>query len=349
MTSAHEFRPGFEFDVDALTEYLRGADTGFAGPIRVRQFPGGQSNPTYRLDTPAGDFVLRRKPPGVLIPSAHAVDREYRVMHALATHTNVPVPRPVVLCEDPAVIGTAFFVMQHLDGQILWDPALPDLPLAQRRPLYDAMVAGLAALHAVDYKSVGLADFGKPEGYVARQVSRWSKQYANDSSQAGRVDDMEKLIDWLPKNAPVGEPAASIVHGDYRLDNLIFDRSSPRLLGILDWELSTIGNPIADFAYHLMAYRIASGGVRGLAGVDLVAQGLPPESEYVAAYCAHRGIDHVPDLEYYLAFCMFRLAAICHGIRGRVERGTAVSPEAKKYAAQVEPLAQLALGTALRS
>lgn len=347
--TTHEFRAGFEFDVDALTEYLASKVAGFGGPIRVRQFPGGQSNPTYRLDTPAGDYVLRRKPPGVLIPSAHAVDREYRVMHALATHTNVPVPRPVVLCEDPAVIGTAFFVMQHLEGQILWDPSLPDLPRAQRRPLYEAMVAALAALHAVDYTAVGLADFGRPEGYVARQVARWSKQYAADSAQAGRVADMEKLIDWLPKNAPAGEPAASIVHGDYRLDNLIFDRASPRLLGILDWELSTIGNPIADFAYHLMAYRITSGGVRGLAGVDLAAQGLPPESEYVAAYCMRRGIDHVPDLEYYLAFCMFRLAAICHGIRGRVERGTAVSPEAKKYAAQVEPLAQLALGTALRS
>jgi len=204
----------------------------------------------------------------------------------------------------------------------------------------------LADLHAVDVAAVGLGNFGKPAGYVARQVARWSKQYGNDSEAAGRVPDMEKLIEWLPAHAPIDEPAAAIVHGDYRLDNLVFAAGEPRLLGILDWELSTIGNPMADFAYHLMTYRVQSGGVRGLAGVDLAANGLLSEEEYVAAYCARRGIDHVPDLEYYLAFCMFRIAGICHGIRGRLQRGTAVSPEAQKYAAQVEPLAQLAWATA---
>ena len=344
----HEFRPGLEFDVAALEHHLAAQVNGFHGPVRVRQFPGGQSNPTYRLDTLGASYVLRRKPPGVLLPSAHAIEREYRVMHALATHTPFPVAQPRLLCEDIGVIGTAFYVMDFVDGRILWDPQLPELPKAERRAVFMAMVETLADLHAVDYVAIGLADFGRPEGYVARQIARWSKQYAADAEVAGRVPAMERMIDWLPRNAPAVESAPALVHGDYRLDNMMFDRTAPRVVAVLDWELSTLGDPLADFAYHLMMYRMASGGVRGLLGVDLEALGLPTEREYVAAYCARRGIGDLPSLEYYLAFCMFRLAGICHGIAGRVQRGTAVSPEARKYAAQTEPLAELAWQTAQR-
>lgn len=348
MTTAHEFRRGLEFDVTALERYLQ-QHLEVEGPLRVRQFPGGQSNPTYRLDSPVASYVLRRKPPGALLPSAHAVDREYRVMHALATHTRFPVAKPLLLCEDPDVIGTAFFVMQHVEGRIFWEPTLPDLPREARRPIFQAMVETLADLHAVDYRAIGLADFGRPEGYVARQIARWSKQYAVDAEAAGRVEAMERLIDWLPRHAPATEPAPALVHGDYRLDNMMFEPTSPRIVAVLDWELSTLGDPIADFAYHLMMYRMPSGGVRGLLGVDLKSLDLPDEREYVAAYCARLGHTGLPTLEYYMAFCMFRLAGICHGIAGRVQRGTAVSPEAKKYAAQVQPLAELAWQTALRS
>lgn len=340
--AAHQFRAGLEFDVAALEQYLAAHLSDFAGPLRVRQFPGGQSNPTYRLDGPRQSWVLRRKPPGVLLPSAHAVEREFRVMYALASHTAIPVAKPLLLCEDAAVIGTAFYVMQHVEGRILWEPALPELPREARRPIYAAMVAAIADLHSVDYRAIGLGDFGRPEGYVARQFTRWSRQYSADAEAAGRVSTMEQLIDWLPRNAPAVEPAPALVHGDYRLDNMIFAPSQPRIIAILDWELSTLGDPVADFAYHLMMFRMASGGVRGLFGADLAALGLPDEREYVAAYCARRGLDGLPMLEYYLAFCVFRLACICHGIAGRLHRGTAVSPEAAKYAAQVEPLAALA-------
>jgi aminoglycoside phosphotransferase (APT) family kinase protein len=338
----HEFRPGLGFDVPALERYLATSLPDFEGLLRVRQFPGGQSNPTYRLQGPQRSWVLRRKPPGVLLPSAHAIEREYRVMHALATHTDFPVASPLLLCEDPAVIGTAFYVMEHVEGRILWEPMLPELPRVARRPIFAAMVATIADLHRVDYRAIGLGDFGRPEGYVARQFARWSKQYAVDAEAAGRVQAMERMIDWLPRNAPASEPAPALVHGDFRLDNMIFESTQPRVLAVLDWELSTLGDPLADFAYHLMMYRMASGGVRGLLGADLQALGLPDENEYVAAYCARRGLDGLPDLEYYLAFCAFRLACICHGIAGRVHRGTAVSPEARKYAAQVDPLAALA-------
>lgn len=349
MTSAHEFRPGLEFDVGSLEKYLAEHLGVLEGSLRVRQFAGGQSNPTYRLDGPHASYVLRRKPPGMLLPSAHAVDREYRVLRALADHTRFPVAKPLLLCEDSSVIGTAFYVMEFMDGRILWDPTLPELPRETRRPIFMAMVETLADLHAVDHLAIGLADFGKAEGYVARQIARWSKQYAADAEAAGRVPAMERMIEWLPRRAPATEPAAALIHGDYRLDNMMFDRTAPRVIAVLDWELSTLGDPIADFAYHLMMYRMASGGVRGLLGTDLESIGLPSERAYVAAYCARRGLSELPALEYYLAFCMFRLAGICHGIAGRVQRGTAVSPEAKKYAAQVEPLAELAWQTAQRT
>lgn len=349
MTIAHEFRPGLEFDVHALEGYLAPRIAEFEGPLQIQQFPGGQSNPTYRVIGPRASYVLRRKPPGVLLPSAHAIDREYRVLHALSTRAKFPVAEPLLLCEDSSVIGTAFYLMRFVDGRILWDPTLPELDKKDRRPIFTAMVETLADLHEIDYAGIGLAEFGKPEGYVARQIARWSKQYAADCAEAGRIPAMERMIDWLPKNAPSTEPAPALIHGDYRLDNMMFERESPKVIAVLDWELSTIGDPIADFAYHLMMYRMTSGGVRGLLGVDLDAAGLPSEREYVAAYCARRGIAELPSLEYYLAFCMFRLAGICHGIAGRVQRGTAVSPQAKKYAAQAEPLAELAWNTAERA
>jgi len=345
---AHEFRAGLEFDVPALEAHLEAALSQFSGPLVVRQFPGGQSNPTYQLITPAARYVLRRKPPGALLPSAHAIEREYRVMAALAAHTDVPVARPLLLCEDTTVIGTAFYVMQFVDGRIFWDPTLTDLPREQRAAHFDAMNAAIAGLHAVDPAAVGLGDFGRAEGYVARQIARWSKQYLADEA-AGRDPMLDRLIEWLPANAPRDEPAAALVHGDYRIDNVIFDPNEPRVIAIMDWELSTLGDPLADFAYHLMMYRMSNASIPGLLGRDVVALGLPTEEQYVAAYRRRRGLATLPHLDFYLAFCMFRLAAIFHGIRGRVARGTAVSPQARRYAAEVEGMAALAWQQARRA
>jgi aminoglycoside phosphotransferase (APT) family kinase protein len=344
----HEFRPGLEFDAGALATHLGGKLPGFAEPLVVRQFPGGQSNPTYLLTTPARRYVLRRKPPGALLPSAHAVEREYRVTAALAAHTDVPVARPLLLCEDAAVIGTPFYVMEHVDGRIFWDPTLPELTREQRAAHFGAMNDAIATLHGVDPVAAGLADFGRPDAYVARQIARWSKQYLADEA-AGRNPLMDLLIEWLPAHLPPREPAAAVVHGDFRIDNLIFHPREPRVIAIMDWELSTLGDPHADFAYHLMMYRMSNASIPGLLGRDVAALGLPSEHEYVGAYCRRRGIASLPDLDFHLAFCMFRLAAIFHGIRGRVARGTAVSPQARRYAAEVEGMAALAWQQAQRA
>ncbi len=338
----HEFRPGLEFDVPRLESWLAAHIEDFPAPITVRQFPGGQSNPTYLLTGEGGSFVLRRKPPGTLLPSAHAVEREFRVMRALRDHADVPVARAMALCEDADVIGTPFYVMQYVGGRIYWDPALPELPVEQRAGIFRAMNRAIASLHSVDPAAIGLADFGRAEGYLPRQIARWSKQYAGDEATAGRVPAIEKLIDWLPRNLPAQAPIASVVHGDYRIDNLVFDPGEARVLAILDWELATLGDPFADFAYHLMMYRMDSVPIPGLARRDVGALGLPAEAEYVAAYCANRGIAGMPDLDFYLAFSMFKLAAIFHGIRGRVQRGTAVSAQARSYASEVESVAELA-------
>jgi aminoglycoside phosphotransferase (APT) family kinase protein len=340
-TGAHEFRAGLEFDVAALEAHLAAALPQFEGPLTVRQFAGGQSNPTYQLITPRARYALRRKPPGALLPSAHAIEREYRVMAALAAHTAVPVARPLLLCEDTGVIGTAFYVMQFVEGRILWNPTLAELPREQRAAHFDAMNASIASLHSVDPVAVGLGDFGRAEGYVARQIARWSKQYIADEA-AGRDPMLDRLIEWLPANVPRDEPPAAIVHGDFRIDNVVFHPSQPRVIAILDWELSTLGDPFADFAYHLMMYRMSNESIPGLLGADVAALGLPSEAEYVAAYCRRRGLATLPHLDFYLAFCMFRLAAIFHGIRGRVVRGTAVSPQAQRYAAEVAGMAELA-------
>jgi len=345
MSSPHYFRPGLEFDVDALEGYLRRVIEGFSGIDRVTQFSGGQSNPTYRVDAQlAGhphSFALRRKPPGVLVPSAHAIEREYRIMHALQS-TGFPVAKTWALCEDISIIGTAFYVMDCLDGRIFWDPSLPELALSERRPVFASMAETLADLHRVDIQSVGLADYGKAEGYVARQVSRWSKLYFADIDVAGRVPAMERLIEWLPANAPAVEPSPTLVHGDFRIDNMVFTKDEPRVLGVLDWELSTIGNPEADFAYNFMMYRVPSAAIPGLLNIDIQKQVLPSEREYIDLYCRRRGISGIPALDYYVAFCMFRLAGIFHGIRGRLARGTAVSPKAKEYAGNVESMSELA-------
>lgn len=344
----HEFRPGLEFDVDSLVAYLSRHLEGFGGKVQVRQFPGGQSNPTYLLATPGRRFVLRRKPPGSLLPSAHAVDREYRVMRALTDQTRVPVARPLLLCQDATVIGTDFYVMEHVEGRIFWDPGLPQIPLEDRSAHYDAMNDAIARLHSLEPHAIGLGDFGRPEGYVARQVARWSKQYLADE-RAGRDAYMDRLTEWLPRHVPKDEPPPAVVHGDYRIDNLIFHPSEPRVLAIMDWELSTIGDPLADFAYHLMSYRVSTVSVPGLAGRDVGALGLPAEEDYVRAYCARRGLAEVPHLDFYLAFSMYRLAAILHGIRGRVARGTAVSPQARRYAGEVEAMARAAWQQAERA
>jgi len=340
-------RAGFEFDLPALARYLSQQLPGFAGPLEVGQFEGGQSNPTYLLSTPGRRYVLRRKPPGRLLPSAHAVDREFRVISALGAASDVPVPRAWLLCEDETVIGTAFYVMDWVQGRILRDPSFPEVPAASRRAHGEALVDALARLHLVDYRAAGLEDFGRAGGYVARQFARWSKQYLQDDA-AGRVPAMDRLVEWLPTRMPPRDDTC-VVHGDYRCDNVVFDPAEPRVLAILDWELATLGDPLADFAYYLMIYRMPDAGVPGLAGRDLAALNLPSEEDCVAAYCRRTGRSGIPDLDFYVAFNLFKLAAVLHGIRGRVLRGTAASSRARDYAQKVDLVAGLAWEQAERA
>jgi aminoglycoside phosphotransferase (APT) family kinase protein len=339
-----EVRAGFELDVARLERYLAEQVPGFRGPLSLRQFQGGQSNPTYLLDTPHRRYVLRRKPPGPLLASAHAVDREYRIMSALQAHSDVPVPEVLVLCTDETVIGTWFYVMTHIEGRVFWDTSFPEVPVEERARYFDAMNAALASLHNVDPARAGLSDYGKTGGYFTRQISRWSAQYRRDA-EAGSVADLDRVIGWLEAHIPASEEV-SLVHGDYRCDNLIFHPRDTRVLAILDWELSTLGSPLADFGYHLMMYRMPSLAVSGLLGKDLPALGIPSEREYVAAYCARTGRDGIDHLEFYVAFNLFRFAAILHGIRGRMLRGNAVSQRARDYARHVEAVAHFAWQTA---
>jgi aminoglycoside phosphotransferase (APT) family kinase protein len=313
-------------DPDRLEAYLRAFIPGLEGPLTLEQFRGGQSNPTYLIEAGKTRYVLRRKPPGKLLPSAHAVDREYRVITALHG-SDVPVPKTWCLCGDESVIGTAFYVMEHIEGRVFWDPSLPGMTRAERGAIFTEMNRVIAALHRVDYRAAGLEDYGKPGGYLARQIARWTKQYR--ASETESIEAMERLIEWLPEHIPAGDETA-IVHGDYRLDNLVFHPHAPRILAVLDWELSTLGHPLADFAYHCMSWRIPGGTFRGMLGLDLAALGIPSEAEHVAAYCRRlgRGPIDPAEWEFYMAYNMFRAAGIAQGIMGRVRDGTAASAHA---------------------
>ena len=321
---------------------------GFAGPLSVEQFKGGQSNPTYKLVTPQCAYVLRSKPGPVskLLPSAHAVEREFRVMQALAGSA-VPVARMHILCEDESVIGRAFYVMEFMDGRVLWDQALPELSPAGRGAIYDEMNRVIAALHNVDVQDCGLAGYGKPGNYFDRQIGRWSKQYL--ASVTEPIQEMDRLIEWLPAHMPASardESRLSIVHGDYRLDNLVFHKTEPRIIAVLDWELSTLGHPLADFSYHCMAWHIPPGTFRGIGGLDHQALGIPSERAYVRSYCQRTGRADpdalAADWNFYLAYNLFRLASITQGIAKRVVDGIAASAQAKATGAATRPLAQMA-------
>ncbi len=336
------------FDAAALASHLERTLPGFEGPLSVEQFKGGQSNPTYKLITPARAYVMRTKPGPVakLLPSAHAIEREFRVMKALAG-TDVPVAEMLLLCENEAVIGRAFYVMEFMDGRVLWDQSLPGLTRAQRGAVYDEMNRVIAALHKVDIGAAGLEGYGKPGNYFERQIGRWSKQYL--ASVTETIDEMHQLIDWLPAHLPataLDNTQVSVVHGDYRLDNLVFDKDEPRIIAVLDWELSTLGHPLADFSYHCMAWHIPPGTFRGIGGLDLDALGIPSEADYVRRYCERTGRGDpqalMADWNFYLAYNLFRLASITQGIAKRVVDGIASSAQARATGESTRPLAKMA-------
>jgi aminoglycoside phosphotransferase (APT) family kinase protein len=333
--------PQHAFDVGRLAAYLRQHVDASIGALRVEQFKGGQSNPTFLLDDGRRKFVLRRKPPGALLASAHAVDREFRVIRALAA-TDVPVARADVLCEDLEVLGTAFYVMEYVDGRVLWDPTLPGYAPAERAAMYDELNRVIAALHRVDPAQVGLADYGRPGAYIERQVARWTKQYR--AAETEQIAAADCLIDWLPRHIPA-EGASRIVHGDYRLDNVIFHKTEPRIIAVLDWELSTLGDPLVDFAYHCLSWRMPFETLRGMGGVDLAPLGIPAEAQYVQRYLARvgneRGVSPA-DWSYYLVFNMFRLVGILQGVVARALQGNASSAMALDHGQRVRPLAEQA-------
>src|SRR5262245_41792084 len=321
-----------------LERWMRDHIDGFHGPLAAERFEGGQSNPTCKLIAASGTYVLRRQPLGHLLPSAHAVDREYRVIRALAA-TAVPVPRVYALCDDDAVIGSVFYVMEFLDGRVFWDQRLPELTAAERQAMFDSMNGVIARLHSVDHIAVGLEGFGRPGNYMARQIGRWSKQY--QASETEPQPSMDALIEWLPRHLP-REEAPRIVHGDYRMDNLVFHNTEPRVIGVIDWELSTIGDPLGDFAYHVMTWRVSPELFRGLAGIDFATLGIPTEEEYVAAYCRQTGRDVIPDWDFYIVYSLFRLAAIMQGIAKRAIEGTAASDEAVELGRLARPVGEQA-------
>ena len=320
-------RAAHRFDEAALRRYLANHLEGFSGPLDVVQFEGGQSNPTYLLRDETRTYVMRKKPPGELLPSAHAVDREYRVMSALAD-TEVPVPETYLFCADESIIGTPFFVMERVPGRVLIDPLLPDLRPVDRRALYEHFVEVLAALHRVDHEAVGLGDFGRPGNYYARQISRWSKQYR--ASETERIEAMDRLIDWLPENIPESDESG-IVHGDYRLGNCIVHPSEPRIVSVLDWELSTLGHPLADLAYCCMSYRADTGHTGSFLEIDFAATGIPTEDEFVGRYCRLTGRDEIEHWTFYVAFALFRMAAIVQGVYKRGLDGIASSERAVTF------------------
>ena len=336
------------FDVVALSAWLDKNLPDFCGPLTVESFKGGQSNPTYKLNTPTQSYVMRAKPGPVakLLPSAHAIEREFAVMSGLQG-TDVPVPRMYCLCEDETIIGRAFYVMEFMPGRILWDQTLPGMSTQERGAIYNEMNRVIAALHSVKFAERGLAAYGKPGNYFERQIGRWSKQYVASITQP--IPEMDQLMDWLPQHIPAmarAEHMVSIVHGDYRLDNLMFHPTEPRIVAVLDWELSTLGHPLADFSYHCMAWHIPPGAFRGIGGLDVVSLGIPTEDQYIRLYCERTGLT-TPDAlkadwNFYLAYNLFRIAAILQGIAKRAQMGTAASAQAVSSGAGAKPLAQLA-------
>ncbi len=325
-----------DLDEDALRRWLAKTLPAGAETVALDKFTGGQSNPTYRLAVDGQAYVLRRRPFGTLLPSAHAVEREYRLLAALHP-TGFPAPRPIALCEDADVIGAAFYVMEMVEGRGFSDGALPNVALSDRRPIYEAMIDTLAGLHALDHEAPGLAGFGRPGNYFARQIERWIKQYR--AAQTDDLPDVERLIDWLPRTVPE-QSRTAIIHGDYRIDNLIFAPDGPRVAAVLDWELATIGDPLADFAYLAMNWVMPADGRSGLAGIDLAAEGLPTLDDAVARYCAGTGRDGLPDLHWYFAFNLFRLVGIVQGIKKRMLDGNASSAQAAAAVAKLAPLAK---------
>ncbi len=342
------------FDTAALSAWLRQHLPEFEGPLTVEMFKGGQSNPTYKLITPGQSYVMRAKPGPVakLLPSAHAIEREFAVMSGLAA-TSVPVPRMYALCEDESIIGRAFYIMECMQGRVLWDQSLPGMQPSERAAIYDETNRVISALHSVKFAQQGLANYGKPGNYFERQIGRWSKQYQASITQP--IPEMDQLMAWLPAHMPASardEGRVSIVHGDYRLDNLMFHPTEPRVIAVLDWELSTLGHPLADFSYHCMAWHIPPGHFRGIGGLDLAALGIPSEQDYIRKYCERTGLatpeELAADWNFYLAYNLFRLAAILQGIAKRVETGTASSAQAKASGEGARPLAQLAWSFAQR-
>jgi aminoglycoside phosphotransferase (APT) family kinase protein len=318
---------------------------GFIGPVEVRKFAGGQSNPTYKLTSPSGNYVLRRKPLGTLLPSAHAVDREFKVIAGLHP-TGFPVAKPYDLCTDDSIIGSWFYIMDMVEGRTIWDGAMPGSKPAERRAVYEAMIDTLAALHAIDIEATGLSDYGKPGNYFERQVGRWTKQYR--AAQTEVMPEMERLIEWLPKTLPA-QDRTSIVHGDYRIDNMIFAVKEPKVLAVLDWELGTLGDPLADFTYVAMAWVTENGGRSGVMDLDRKALGIPELDEMVTRYCTATGRDGIPNLDWYFAFNFFRLAGIIQGIKKRVIEGTATSSHARDMSERVYPLAEAAWTFAVKA
>lgn len=325
------------FEVAVLEAWMKENVEDFRGPLEVIHIQGGQSIPTYRLDSPSGSYILRRKPSGKLLPGAHNVGREAQVQKALFGQ-GLAVPEVMGASTDESIVGTEFYIMRRVEGRIFWDATFPGVE--RRAEYFDAMNATLAQLHTIDPAAAGLEDYGRPGNYFERQIARWSKQYLEDT-EAGRDPNMDALVEWLPDNIPAGDET-SVVHGDYRCDNMIFHPTEPRVVAVLDWELSTLGHPLADFAYHALMYRMPPDIVAGLAGADLKALGIPTEEEYVAAYCRRTGRSEIPNWPFYLAFNFFRLAAIFHGIKGRMIRGTAASADAEDRARSFPKLAELA-------
>ena len=324
------------FDAKKVERYMEEHVEGFRGPLTVGQFAGGQSNPTYRLDAPSGSYVMRRKPPGKLLPSAHAVDREFRVIKAL-NQTDFPVPRAYVLCEDETVTGTPFYIMSFMPGRVFWDPSMPDVSKSDRSKMFDSMNETLAKLHSYDPVKLGLEDYGRPGNYFARQISRWSKQYV--ASETETIDSMNKLMEWLPNNIPAGDET-TIVHGDYAPHNIMFHPTEPRVMAVLDWEISTLGHPLGDLTYNTLGWYAPKpqSGRPNLSGVDLKALGIPSFDDYVALYCERAGRPPLENVHFYKAYNLFRLAAIVQGIVGRARDGTANNPNAAANAARVRPM-----------